>query len=1630
MAKPNQIDERQPSTTLTSHQPGGIPGCNTDIPLIRISTCGPFTVEVLDTLPEGNLALARYTTLSRQLIHEHDGRALPLLRLFCNAEGRFVSKDTLLTLLCQERKACITEKTLQNIISSLRDLLALPGGQKIPYLIVHVRATRESGDGYCLAPFPLVWLDTDAITWNIEQATLKQRFHDDPFPYWQRAYQLARRGNYLIEEPFSDWAVMRRETVQDQLRLCVHALSRLLLSREGEAGEEEVTRLLLSYCRDYPQDEDTLRTLLELLCKRGRYQDVLSWYGRLETALHEAGLTKLGQVRTPHPSTAEIAAYAQLKRREVHLAEDRGSGDLSGLTPATQMTPLASSPAHTQPLPTSSTLVLSEPYEQIDTSVSKGSLAPSHEDKTPQAGAFDHFDAFTGPLHAETRHLIGRGTWLSHILQMVQTPMPKKLIVLHGPIGIGKSSELKRLAEQLHHLSQDSIHVLTPLLFEVEQHSDPEAALDAFLGTILHECTSAPFPANASRPVLTNLTLAALEQQSRPLVILLDNAECLLTGQGQPAACWQTFLTRYLKSQHHVTLILATKEWQDWSGRENTWLAEIPVPPLSPAESVSLLQHLGLQEISAELLDAVGSYLSGIPLLLEWTATLVTNPHLFAYWEAVYGSKTGHPEATQTPINTTSERLQCLLASPSGLNLHLANKLAPMLHCLLEKHLSTAARLVLNRLAVATLPLGKAALQVLCSRLDLLQELRSASLLVAYTNRIQVLPVVAWTVQQDLTPEQRRLAEEVVIEAYRSWLHEGDLEMQEAGNVITELAVLLLTHQRLLEVAQLVVRYGWISLQLGHGPRLAFLAQETMETINWHQTVEYECAGLVLLKMLFPSQGKSIQTKDLVNYDYIRDALLIGKLVLHETTEGYIVHQVILNLMNGLRFTEAEAVLDAYRLQLEVRHVNPENSESWHQKRALLLGQWCDYLQETGETERAGTMREETIRLYQQRAQLLSPKPSHSPLKKQLRARALGSCFSFLGDHLNRIGQHKEALRIIDQAIVLQKQGLGNIGVLASSYSDKAQILIELGRFQEALLADEEAMIEIQRCINAEDAISRRDIWTYYVNRGRLYLRVGRVEEAKCLFQKACPRIHENRRIYRMFARDGLNEIEQWRQQSVTPHYQLDWRWIERYRKLCDYDNVWWLTWAGPFTEEEQAQWDGLSALPLDEATRTQLGMLMKGSRERELATALAEHCEPSLHYPAIDIAEVQRRIAANVQLKEEIHHQEPNVIVRRLYEGVIEEELDYLHLIEAAYERNSQKFHEYSLRVFPLPTPEEMRYALTHIERTLAQGLKRADTTDLSQQLLSFLQTDLGLSLDLTSDEEVCLQETQKSLSVQPQEQETPKVSAQAAKRFFEAVFRENGYEGWQVQIDLNATNARVEQGMRCLFLSDKTLSLSSVKDLFTHEVAGHVARCVAGERSLLGLLGIQTQNHAPTEEGYILYHQRQLATLREEPWNDSGMRLSTLSVGLAHGVMTPPQTFLVICSFIESFSMLRRLLKHPEIEREVHEKRARAFALNHCLRVFRGVPSLSQAGICYPQDAIYLHGLFMIEQAVALDKTVLDRLAVGKVALELLPDLQELGITTSSLPSLYARASDPDLDASILSFEDSGEASSDRGE
>ncbi len=262
--------------------------------------------------------------------------------------------------------------------------------------------------------------------------------------------------------------------------------------------------------------------------------------------------------------------------------------------------------------------------------------------------------------------------------------------------------------------------------------------------------------------------------------------------------------------------------------------------------------------------------------------------------------------------------------------------------------------------------------------------------------------------------------------------------------------------------------------------------------------------------------------------------------------------------------------------------------------------------------------------------------------------------------------------------------------------------------------------------------------------------------------------------------------------------------------------------------------------------------------------------------------------------------------------------------------------------------------------------------------------------------------------------------ISARPAQRFFDAILRESGYEGWRVVLDHTAQAPRIEQGLRQFILPAQTpLTVDQVREYLSHELGGHVSRSVAGERSSLGLLGIGTNGSLATEEGLALYFDRQTATVQGKRFDESRLWLGTLATGMASGVLTSPQDFLSLYTFFASFLLLYRLLWRSDEDLPTAQGKAQSMALARCLRTFRGVPDLTMPGVCYSKDALYLRGYLMISAAVANEEAVLDRLAVGVVALQQLPDLQELGLVAPSQP-LRKLALDPNLAARILSFAD----------
>ena len=103
--------------------------------------------------------------------------------------------------------------------------------------------------------------------------------------------------------------------------------------------------------------------------------------------------------------------------------------------------------------------------------------------------------ATSSPIRSETSHLIGRKPWLAGVRDMVQTSPVKKLIILQGPIGMGKSSELTRLACLFQETEEAGYRVIWLPFPAAEATGGPEAALDVLLGTLLSVFVGLPhFP--------------------------------------------------------------------------------------------------------------------------------------------------------------------------------------------------------------------------------------------------------------------------------------------------------------------------------------------------------------------------------------------------------------------------------------------------------------------------------------------------------------------------------------------------------------------------------------------------------------------------------------------------------------------------------------------------------------------------------------------------------------------------------------------------------------------------------------------------------------------------------------------------------------------------------------------------------------------------------------------------------------------------------------------------------------------------------------------------------------------------------------------------------------------------------
>ena len=135
------------------------------------------------------------------------------------------------------------------------------------------------------------------------------------------------------------------------------------------------------------------------------------------------------------------------------------------------------------------------------------------------------------------------------------------------------------------------------------------------------------------------------------------------------------------------------------------------------------------------------------------------------------------------------------------------------------------------------------------------------------------------------------------------------------GQVVTELAVLLLAHYQLLEAAQLLCRYG---VSTGQGPRLARLAEQIMDQYDWHVSLEAECGRTILHYFLSPFLGKELDRQQRIkDYSAIYKANSEEKIHLRPTVELFLVHRLMVDKMCEDHFEEAQVLLEECNQRLK-----------------------------------------------------------------------------------------------------------------------------------------------------------------------------------------------------------------------------------------------------------------------------------------------------------------------------------------------------------------------------------------------------------------------------------------------------------------------------------------------------------------------------------------------------------------------------------------------------------------------------------------------------------------------------------------------------------------------------------------
>jgi DNA-binding SARP family transcriptional activator len=225
------------------------------------------------------------------------GKGRAILKYLAARPRQPVLRDVLLEALWPETAPGVANNRLKVALHHLRQVCAAAAGPERGECVVF----RDGG--YVLNPRVRVWTDLEAFeaAWRagarLERAGQPAR----AVPFFAEAVALYR-GDYLEEDPFEEWTLLRREELKDLYLTMLGKLSaHWLQAGELERATEGWTRILdKDPCR-----EDAYRQLMLCCARRGQRALALRWYELCARFLRD-------QLRVD-PEPATVALYRALR---------------------------------------------------------------------------------------------------------------------------------------------------------------------------------------------------------------------------------------------------------------------------------------------------------------------------------------------------------------------------------------------------------------------------------------------------------------------------------------------------------------------------------------------------------------------------------------------------------------------------------------------------------------------------------------------------------------------------------------------------------------------------------------------------------------------------------------------------------------------------------------------------------------------------------------------------------------------------------------------------------------------------------------------------------------------------------------------------------------------------------------------------------------------------------------------------------------------------------------------------------------------------------------------------------------------------------------------------------------------